>query len=103
MLQGDNQIEPTTANYTFKHILEVQNDMYEIDLCPSQLRGVSQSKLLKDPARILLPPNLHTTNDSKFFSSHVPCFCDIASRVTKQFWYKDVVKCPFHQCGVCEV
>jgi len=40
-LQGDNKIEPTTANYTFKHILEVQNNMYEIDLCPSQLKGVS--------------------------------------------------------------
>ena len=38
--QGDNSIEPTTANYTFKHILEVQHDTYEIDLCPSQLRGV---------------------------------------------------------------
>ena len=39
-VQGDSKIEPTTANYTFKHILEVQNNMYEIDLCPSQLKGV---------------------------------------------------------------
>ena len=45
VLQGDNTIEPTTANYTFKHILEVQNDMYEIDLCPSQLKGVGLPKL----------------------------------------------------------
>lgn len=39
-VQGDKTTEPTTANYTFKHILEVQNTMYEIDLCPSQLKGV---------------------------------------------------------------
>ena len=39
-LQGDNSIEPTTANYTFKHVLENQHDVYEIDLCPSQLKAV---------------------------------------------------------------
>ena len=41
--QGDNTIEPTTANFTFKHTLEQQDVTYEIDLCPSQLRGVSIS------------------------------------------------------------
>jgi hypothetical protein len=39
-LQGDNAIEPTTANYTYKHILEVQNTVYEIGLGPSQLKEV---------------------------------------------------------------
>ena len=40
LLQGDNAIEPTTANYTYKHILEVQNTVYEIGLGPSQLKEV---------------------------------------------------------------
>lgn len=48
-MQGDKTIEPTTANYTFKHILEVQNSVYEIDLCPSQLKGVSPPAVRKDP------------------------------------------------------
>ena len=39
-LQGDNAIEPTTANYTYKHILEVQDTVYEIGLGPSQLKEV---------------------------------------------------------------
>ena len=38
--QGDKTIEPTTANYTFKHIMEEQNTTYEIDLGPTQLREV---------------------------------------------------------------
>ena len=40
-MQGNDEIEPTTANFTFKHTLEQQETTYEIDLCPSQLRGVS--------------------------------------------------------------
>ena len=42
-VQGDDTIEPTTANFTFKHTLEKQDITYEIDLCPSQLRGASTS------------------------------------------------------------
>lgn len=41
LLQGDKTAEPTTANYTFKHIMEAQNTTYEIDLGPSQLREVN--------------------------------------------------------------
>ena len=40
-VQGDKTIEPTTANYTFKHVMEEQNTTYEIDLGPSQLREVN--------------------------------------------------------------
>ncbi|KAL3154641.1 hypothetical protein ABBQ32_014088 [Trebouxia sp. C0010 RCD-2024] len=52
LLKGDKTIEPTTANYTFKHILEVQNSVYEIDLCPSQLKGGLWRVAIYNPMRM---------------------------------------------------
>lgn len=52
LLKGDNSIEPTTANYTFKHVLENQHDVYEIDLCPSQLKADLWRIAIYNPMRL---------------------------------------------------
>ena len=61
LMQGDKTAEPTTANYTFKHIMEVQNTTYEIDLGPSQLREVSFLPLCPNTPR-LVPGHLLVVN-----------------------------------------
>ncbi|DBB04188.1 hypothetical protein WJX77_010421 [Trebouxia sp. C0004] len=52
LLKGDNTIEPTTANYTYKHILEVQNTVYEIGLGPSQLKEGLWRIAIYNPMRL---------------------------------------------------